>query len=101
MSDVAPVRGRKMHVEVLDGTWDFARWFDSFDVSIKGLASTHWEPDVNHVWRLMSRSMLVDMGLQSDAVECHHDAWARLPPDDDDAVLVLKDLDRRKACMLG
>ena len=49
-SKVKPAAGRTLHVEVLDTTYEFQRWFYGLDAKISGLASTHFEPDTCHVW---------------------------------------------------
>ena len=41
LKEVAPARGRELHVEVLEGTWDVRTWLHDADVHIKGLAATH------------------------------------------------------------
>ena len=55
-----------------------------------GLAVTHLEPSANHVWRIVSRHSMRDMGLTDTAVVCMHDQWMDIPPDDDDSILLTK-----------
>ena len=85
-SHVQPVRGRVLHVEVLEATYDFQKWFHALGVQIKGLAATHTEPDTNHVWRFLPRAMMAGV---SD-VEVHHHEWEH-SQNDGDAVLMVKE----------
>ena len=88
---VIPARGRQLHVEVLDSTYDFQKWFHGLDVQVGGLAATKAEPDTTHVWRIVRRSALPNVLPRPDMeVEVHHDAWKELPADPRDAVLFVK-----------
>ena len=60
--EVAPVRGRELHVECLAGTWDFRQWLLPIELHIKGLVATQKEPEANHVWRIVARSDLDALG---------------------------------------
>jgi hypothetical protein len=89
-ANVKPVGGRVLHVEVLDGTYDFQQWFTKLDVCISGLAATSLEPDTNHVWRFIPSSLaasVLDGGVE---IEVAHDDWKGMVHDDSDAVLLLK-----------
>jgi hypothetical protein len=68
--NVKPLKGLDLHVEVLDGTFDFQAWFAVLGIKIGGLASTHWEPDANHVWNFPQRSLVGN--CVADDIECHH-----------------------------
>ena len=87
--NVKPLKGLDLHVEVLDGTFDFQAWFAVLGIKIGGLASTHWEPDTNHVWNFSQRSLVGN--CVADDIECHHSGWASdVPQLDADAVLLLR-----------
>ena len=88
--EVAPVRGRELHVECLAGTWDFRKWLLPIELHIKGLVATQKEPEANHVWRIVARSDLDALGLTEASVVCQHSDWAALPPEPEDAILLLK-----------
>ena len=90
LKEVTPARGRELHVEVLEGTWDVRTWLHDADVQIKGLAATHKEPDACHVWRMVSRSHLTSLGLTDASVVCLHDDWKSLEPHADDVILLVK-----------
>jgi hypothetical protein len=87
---VVPQGGRSLHVEVLKGTYDFVTWMTPLNLQITGIASTHWEPDANHVWRIISRSSLANLGYQDSSVQCLHQDWLALEADDEDAILMCK-----------
>ena len=85
---VKPVAGRMLHVEVLQSTLDFQRWFLSVGVQISGLAATHLEPDTCHHWRFAQRHKLSDEG---PAIEIHHDGWKGLEKHRADTILLVKE----------
>ena len=87
LNNVRPARGRRLHVEVLSSTWDFQKWFHGLGVQIAGLAATHLEPDVNHVWRFCRRSMLPEIGVP---IENGHVDWQDLENQPSDVVLLVK-----------
>ena len=76
---LVPARGRALHVEVVDSTWDFQLWYHKLNVQMSGLAATHLEPDTNHVWRFIRREMMPKL-MPGTEVEVTHDAWKNLPP---------------------
>ena len=84
------MRGRELHVECLAGTWDFRQWLLPIELHIKGLVATQKEPEANHVWRIVARSDLDALGLTEASVVCQHSDWAALPPEPEDAILLLK-----------
>jgi hypothetical protein len=90
-ANIVPPRGRALHVEVLESTWDFQSWLFQLDAQLSGLAATHTEPDTNHVWRLVRSSMLVNV-LPPEAleVEVAHSSWKSLGADDSDVVLLVQ-----------
>ena len=92
VENVKPQRGRKLVVEVLGGTWDFQKWLNPLNLQISGLASTHKNPSVNHVWRIVPRRFLTGAGLTNDAIqiETFHADWLGLEKDDEDAILMVK-----------
>ena len=82
-------RGRALHVEVLESTWDFQLWLFQLDTQMSGLAATHTEPDTNHVWRLVCSSMLAKVLPPEDLeVEVAHSSWESLRADASDVVLL-------------
>ena len=56
----------------------------------RGLVATQKEPEANHVWRIVARSDLDALGLTEASVVCQHSDWAALPPEPEDAILLLK-----------
>ena len=48
---IKPVRGRKLHVEVLNSTMNFQKWQVQLDIAMSGLTPTSLEPDTNRCWR--------------------------------------------------
>ena len=88
--NLQPVRGRQLLVERLEGTWDFQAWFRKLHGQISGLAATHLEPDVNHVWRFASYGKLQNIMPESKLQVMRND-WADMEPDDKDVVLLLKE----------
>ena len=82
---VTPLKGHVLHVEVLEVTYDFQKWFIPLGVQMVGLAATHLELDTNHVWRFCQRS-LVHRLAEAD-IECHHSESGDMPQSDSDAIL--------------
>ena len=88
---IVPPRGRALHVEVLESTWDFQSWLFPLHAAMIGLAAMQTEPDTNHVWRLVRSSMLVNVLPPEDLeVEVAHSSWKSLRADDSDAVLLVQ-----------
>ena len=88
---IVPPRGRALHVEVLESTWDVQSWLFQLDAHIMGVAATHTEPDTNHMWRLVRSSMLVNVLPPEDLeVEVAHSSWKSLRADDSDVVLLVQ-----------
>ena len=90
---VKPVGTRTLHIEVLEGTWDFHTWLHGLDVHLCGLAPTCWEPDVNHSWRFVTRNDIDQILPAESDIECHHPKWAELMTEHgspSDVVLCLK-----------
>ena len=87
---VTPPRGRELHVEVLESTYNFSSWLGGIS-QISGLAATHAEPDANHSWHFL-RSDLLNKFVPRAAgdVEYSNEEWKDLAPDQRDTVLVVK-----------
>ena len=66
------------------------QWLLPIELHIKGLVATQKEPEANHVWRIVARSDLDALGLTEASVVCQHSDWAALPPEPEDAILLLK-----------
>ena len=81
-----PVHGSSLHVELLESTYDWQTWFGDLELSLSGLASTHLEPDTNHVWRMVLRQN----AAPSEIVENNNPQWKDLPEHGNDVVLILK-----------
>ena len=75
---VKPVGTRQLHVEVLEGTYDFQTWLHGLDVHMCGLAPTHWEPDVNHSWRFICRGDVEQVLPAESRIQCQHPGWVNL-----------------------
>ena len=73
---IVPPRGRALHVEVLESTWDFQSWLFHLDAQLSGSAVMRIERDTNHVWKLVRSSMLVNVLPREDLeVEVAHSSW--------------------------
>ena len=83
---VRPASGRRLVVEVLEATYDFQTWFHSLDAQMKGLTSTHLDPNANHLWCFLPRYAVE----QSETIVCKHRDWAKLPSDERDVILIVK-----------
>jgi len=95
---VKPVRGRRLHVEVLDATYDFQHWFTkAFGFNVSGLASTHLEPNANHVWHFVARGALPQVCGGPADVEVQMEDWKSLGQHDNDCVLLVKEFLHSKA----
>ncbi len=93
---VRPVRGRALHVEVLDTVMDFTKWLAPLNVRYTGLAACHSDLVANHSWRFLKRRLLGNIGGFDDAVvesdvSNEHPEWQGMAPSDDDVILVLKE----------
>ena len=76
--NLKPARGRELHVEFLDATYDYTFWLHPIQASISGLVATSKEPEANHVWRIIRRSGLQGFGLADNAVINENHAWKAL-----------------------
>ena len=64
------IRGRELHVQYLQGAWDFKEMFEPLDVVVSGLASVKNASDVNHCMHMVQRRDLVDFaGSESWEIE--------------------------------
>ena len=77
-------------MEVLEGTWDFQKWFEELGCVWSGLTSTHLEPEVNHVWRFVPAHMVPHVAPNAGPIEVTHKDWATLHFHRSDAVLLTK-----------
>jgi hypothetical protein len=50
--------GREIHVEKIDAIYNFTEWFATLGLEMSGIASTHFEPEANHCWRIVRRGDL-------------------------------------------
>ena len=60
LAGVVPCRGRELFVEVLDGIWDWQKFFEPLEISYSGIAASQHHLDVCHSKRFLSRR---DVGL--------------------------------------
>ena len=90
LKHVQPPCGRALHVEVLNGTWDFQKWFEELGCVWSGLTSTHLEPEVNHVWRFVPAHMVPHVAPNAGPIDVAHKDWATLALHRNDAVLLTK-----------
>ena len=92
LAHIHPRGGRTLHVEILDHTLDWTSWFMPLNLQVTGLGATKNDPHANHVWRIVSRNVLAACtGFTSDAVQCNHSDWTSIEPDNDDAILLVKE----------
>ena len=81
-----PAQGRELFVELLPNTWDFRQWFESLNMHVQGLTSTHVQPYANHVWRFQPRFLVIE----DEEIEVHHPEWQRLAESPMDVILTVK-----------
>ena len=80
-----------MHVEVLESTMNFQGFFAPAALSIAGITSTKDSPNVNHVWRIVSRrSVPGHQGHVNWEVQNTKKEWDIWPEHDNDAILLCK-----------
>ena len=89
ITHVKLVRGRRLHVEILQSTLDFQNWTFPFGLQISGITSNACEPDVNHCWKFVTRELANDC-LGNDLTEVHHADMQELPKNSKDIVLLVK-----------
>ena len=56
--NLTPARGRRLHTEVLTGTYDFRSWFEGLGLKTSGLSIAKQNEAVNHSFQLIPRSRL-------------------------------------------
>ena len=81
-----PAQGRKLFVELMPNTWDFRGWFESLNMHVQGLTSTHVQPYANHVWRFQPRFLVTE----DEEIEVHHPDWQALTENPLDVILTVK-----------
>ena len=88
-----PVRGRALHVEVLESIMDFRKWLAPLNILMGGLSATHGALDTCHSWRFVQRKVLGHiLGYDEDhVIENSHKDWQSLEPHDHDVILLLKE----------
>ena len=92
MEHVAPVRGRALHVEVLNSTMNFQKWLAPLNIKICGLTATCFQEDTNHCWRFIQRRNLSSLlNLDLEEVENTHPDWRDLPSHEADVILLVKE----------
>ena len=87
---VTPPRGRKLHVEVLNTTFDFQSWLSILNVQIKGPTPTVLQPEFNHVLHFLHRDLVARAWPNILSIECEHDQFAEWQQEHGDAILVTK-----------
>ena len=91
IQNVAPAKGRKMVVEILETTMDFVSMYADFGLTMSGLTNITGQSGA-HVWRFVPRRMLSNFTGSGDwAVANTNSAWCHIPEHEDDTVLLLKD----------
>ena len=73
--DVQPVRNRRLHVEILESTFDWKQFLAMAHLKVAGLAATHRQPHTCHVWRLVARKHITKLGFTFASIECMHKDW--------------------------
>ena len=90
--NLQPVRGRKLHVEVLSSLMDFRKWLTPLDVKITGLAAVQDQLDTCHSWRFIQRRLLGAIsGMDESIVDNQHPDWQNVEPHPLDCILLLKE----------
>ena len=85
-SNLKPLHGRSLHVEIMDNTWNFKEWFQvGIDSNISGLTSTKSQ-GANHLWRFERREYLP----KHLEIECHHEGWQSWAPQNADVCMTVK-----------
>lgn len=88
---VPKVADREIIAEVLGGTCNFKDWLQKLNIKLSGLAATHQmhDPEVTHIWRIMSRELLKSAGFEDGGIE-RPDEWKDMAPGGHDSILLLK-----------
>ena len=91
-SNLSPVPGRKLIVEVLPGTMDFHSWLHglSIPLQVQGLTATEHHPDTCHSWHFIRRSAYKSLIGDDQAVDVLHKVFSELPHHGDDIILIVK-----------
>ena len=90
LTHLKPARGRKLVVEILDGSMNFQEWQIPLNLNIAGLAAHKYAMDTNHSWKLVQRKALgtVDPDL---VIESQHPDWVDLEQHPNDVILMCKE----------
>ena len=85
-------RGRKLHVEILKTTMDFASMLSATNTSVSGLTATSSQPYTNHVWRHVRRDILGGhAGHERWDVDVTNKDFIGIPERHNDSILLLKE----------
>ena len=87
---LTPLKGHRLHVEVLDNTWDFQTWFWELGHQVKGLAATAGDKETCHSWQFVSASSVDEICGANTTVEVTHSGWDKDDLQPDDVVLIAK-----------
>ena len=88
---LSPINGRRVFAEYLQGTWDWKAFFDPFELSMSGIAASHWKPDVCFSKRFLQYRDLPNVNLPGWELEVPK-VFENLPrhPQDVDSLIVEK-----------
>ena len=90
LKHVKPTGGRRLAVEILGTTMDFAMRFADLGTSFSGISITDATPTA-HAWRFVSRRTLLDhAGASSWEVQNTNSAWDNCLEHEDDVVFLGK-----------
>ena len=77
-----PTHGKQLVVEELEAVYDWHSFFEPLDLVIKGIAASHYHPDVNHSKRFVLRKDLCQMELPGWSLETPECLKGREHPED-------------------
>ena len=88
---VPKVADREIIAEILGGTCNFKQWVEQLNIKLSGITATHQmhDPEITHVWRIMSRELLKSAGFEDGAI-LQPDEWKDVAHGGHDSILLLK-----------
>ena len=89
-ANMKPVRGRALHVEVLETVKNFKKFFAPLQMALQGLAATHNALDTCHSWKFVQRRVL-PMDIDEKLIDNQHPDWQNLPAHPRDVILLVKE----------
>jgi len=85
-----PIRGRALHVEVVETIKDFRKFYAPLNVAMSGLAATHEALHTCHSWKFVQRQVL-PLDIEEKLIVNMHPDWDALPSNPRDVILLCKE----------